>query len=58
MFDAPLWLALGIGDQGTVHAGLSEYMPFAEGENGVIMMNLVTKVLARIKSVEDVLWSS
>jgi len=57
MFHAFLFLALGIGEKETAHAGLSEYMSLAEGENGLIMMNLVTKTLARIKSVNDVLWS-
>ncbi len=39
--------------------GLSEYvMSLAEGENGVIMMNIVTKNLVMIQSVHDLLWSN
>ncbi len=57
MFHAFLWLALGIGERESAHAGLSEYMSLAEGDNGLIMMNLVTKNLARIKSVHDILWT-
>jgi len=58
MFHAFLWLALGIGDKDSAHYGLSEYMALAEGENGKIMMSLVTKTLAKIESVHDILWSS
>ena len=58
MFHGFLWLALGIGDKDSSNAGLSEYMKLAEGENGLIMMNLVTNKLARIRSIEDVLWLS
>lgn len=53
-----LWLALGIGDKESAHYGLSEYMSIADGENGKIMMSLVTKTLAKIESVRDILWSS
>lgn len=53
-----LWLALGIGDKESAHYGLSEYMSIADGENGKIMMSLVTKTLAKIESVHDILWSS
>jgi hypothetical protein len=58
MYHGFLWLALGIGDKESAHYGLSEYMSSAEGENGRIMMSLVTKTLAKIESVRDILWSS
>mmetsp|Transcript_554 Transcript_554/g.848 ORF Transcript_554/g.848 Transcript_554/m.848 type:complete len:1091 (-) Transcript_554:94-3366(-) len=58
MYHGFLWLALGIGDKESAHYGLSEYMSLAEGENGKIMMSLVTKTLAKIESVRDILWSS
>jgi len=58
MYHGFLWLALGIGDKDSAHYGLSEYMSLAEGENGKIMMSLVTKNLAKIESVRDILWSS
>ena len=58
MYHGFLWLALGIGDKESAHYGLSEYMSLAEGENGRIMMSLVTKTLAKIESVRDILWSS
>ena len=56
MFYAFLWLALGVGCKDSAHSGLSDYMELAEGENGLIMMNLVTKELSRIQSIQDVLW--
>ncbi len=56
MFYAFLWLALGIGGKDDANSGLSDYMELAEGENGLIMRNLVTKELSRIRSVQDVLW--
>ena len=58
MYHGFLWLALGIGDKESAHYGLSEYMAIADGENGKIMMSLVTKTLAKIESVRDILWSS
>jgi hypothetical protein len=58
MYHGFLWLAMGIGDKDSAHYGLSEYMSLAEGENGKIMMSLVTKNLAKIESVRDILWSS
>lgn len=58
MYHGFLWLALGIGDKESAHYGLTEYMSSAEGENPKIMMSLVTKTLAKIESVHDILWSS
>ena len=59
MFHGFLWLALGIGDASMENQnncfGLSEYMSLAEGENGKLMMRLVSKTLSKIKSVRDVL---
>ena len=50
-FHGFLWLALGVGaGEG---AGLEKYMNLAEGENGMIMMTLVTKTLSKIEHVEE-----
>jgi len=61
LFGAFLWVALGmdIGGSGGRHRrgeGLARYMELAEGENGKIMMGLVTKTLVRIDSVREGGW--
>ena len=47
-FDSFLWHALQKQE-----SGLQEYMDMAEGENGRIMMSLVTKKLTRMPVVEE-----
>jgi hypothetical protein len=47
-FDSFLWYALQQQE-----SGLQEYMDLAEGENGRIMMSLVTKKLTRMPVVEE-----
>ena len=49
MFHGFLWLALGVGDE--EQDGLGEYMRLAQGENGKIMMSLVSKTLSGIECV-------
>ena len=49
MFHGFLWLALGVGDE--ERDGLGEYMRLAQGENGKIMMSLVSKTLSGIECV-------
>lgn len=49
MFHGFLWLALGVGDE--ERDGLGEYMKLAQGENGKIMMSLVSKTLSGIECV-------
>ena len=49
MFHGFLWLALGVGDE--ERDGLGEYMGLAQGENGKIMMSLVSKTLSGIECV-------
>jgi len=61
LFGAFLWVALGmdIGGSGGRQRrgeGLAKYMELAEGENGKIMMGLVTKTLVRIDSVREGGW--
>ena len=45
-----LWLALDIGEG---NEGLHEYMNQSQGDNGKIMMTLVTKVLGQMDGVSD-----
>lgn len=45
-----LWLALDIGEG---NDGLHEYMKQSQGDNGKIMMTLVTKVLGQMDGVSD-----
>jgi len=68
-FQIFLWVALELGKHGlesmsmdtssdssfvgTVPAGLEKYISLAEGENGRIMMNFVTRTLAKIENVDD-----
>ena len=68
-FQVFLWVALemgkgskdmindGIRDDGsqvgTMSIGLEKYISLAEGENGRIMMNFVTRTLAKIEDVDD-----
>ena len=62
MFHGFLWIALGIDQREEIASpsstvcrdSVSEYMTLAEGENGRIMMSLVTKTLRNISSVKDV----
>ena len=49
MFHGFLWMALGVGDE--ERDGLGEYMSLAQGENGKIMMSLMSKTLSGIESV-------
>jgi len=71
LFGAFLWVALGMegnsggaaggggrgkGAGGRKGEGLARYMELAEGENGKIMMGLVTKTLVRIEAVRAGLW--
>mmetsp|Transcript_28586 Transcript_28586/g.40931 ORF Transcript_28586/g.40931 Transcript_28586/m.40931 type:complete len:924 (+) Transcript_28586:46-2817(+) len=45
-----LWLALDVGEG---NEGLHEYMKLSQGDNGKIMMTLVTKVLGQMDGVSD-----
>ena len=62
MFHGFLWIALGIDQREELSSPssticrdyVSEYMTLAEGENGRIMMSLITKTLRNISSVKDV----
>jgi len=45
-----LWYTLKVGDS---HDGLHEYMNISQGENGRIMMTLVTKILEKVEDIED-----
>lgn len=64
LFGAFLWVALGIevggngggGSRQRRGEGLAKYMELAEGENGKIMMGLVTKTLVKIDSVREGGW--
>jgi len=48
-FQLFLWHALQRQDED----GLREYMRLAEGENGTIMMSLITKRLAKLPVVDE-----
>lgn len=50
MFHGFLWLALGVGEKD--RDGLGEYMKLAQGENGVVVMSLVSKTLSSIECVK------
>jgi len=50
MFHGFLWLALGVGESD--RDGLGEYMKLAQGENGVVVMSLVSKTLSSIECVK------
>jgi len=50
MFHNFLWLVLQIGEG---MKGVDEYISLSEGENGRIMMSLVTKTLSKIEEVDD-----
>ena len=58
IYQAFLWIALGIGNKDTAQYALSEYLTLAKGENGKLMLSLVQKTLSKIESVEDVLWTT
>ena len=50
LFHDFLWLALRVGEG---EEGLHEYMALSQGENGKIMMTLVTKVLGRMSGISE-----
>jgi len=54
MFHGFLWLALAVGetDEDDERDGLGDYMKLAHGENGRIMMSLVSKTLSSIECVK------
>jgi hypothetical protein len=63
-FQVLLWVALQIRGDGDVvdetashsdrmSAGLEKYIDLAAGENGSIMINFVTRTLAKIESVDE-----